>query len=210
MFRSLVLLAEELALWTTENCQPFEASFVAHAISFTRYFGVLTTLALFIYGIRYCEIYLLLFSLGSALNGVVNVVLRAVVADGTLVVPTCVDVYEIGGGNWPSFQSQQVAFIVTFVATYTVMYRAHAHFTAVLALMLVFCAVVAADLMLNYHTRSQIVGGVLIGAFIGAVWQVIVRFAVMPYSRRLLATRLARYLEYQDTLCAASLERKLE
>lgn len=200
---SYSLLAEELALWTTTNCQPFEASFASHVLSVTRYLSIFTTLSLYIAGIRYCEVYLLLFGLGATLNWATNIAVRAAVGDLTFVVPTCVDAYALSG-NWPSYQSQEAAFIVTFLFTYCLIYRARFHIASAFLLTLFFTSVVAADKLLNYHTTSQIVGGVVIGSVLAVLYQIVLRLFVLPLSPQLLSFRIARYLEYRETLCTKS------
>ncbi len=194
-------LAEELALWTTQNCQPFEPTFTAHVLSATRYASLLAMLTLYVAGIRYGELYLLLFGVGSTINWALNLLTRAIVHDQTLVVPTCVDVYNTSG-NWPSYQSQEASFIVAFIASYCVTYRVRAHPLSFFLLMAYFVAVVAGDLLLNYHTKSQIVGAVVEGALFGELLHLYLRVAVLPYAPWLLSTQLARYMQYQETLCA--------
>ena len=200
MALGIVELAEELALWTTNNCQPFEPTFVAHVLSGTRYTGILTTLFLYLAGIRYCEIYLLFFGYGSTINMLINIIARAIIADTTRASPLCVDTYELAG-NWPSYQSQEAAFLTTFLLTYAVVYRARFHALSAVCLLAFFAAVVAADLLLNYHTFSQVVGAVMLGAAHGLEWQVVFRFMMYPHVRTILKWNVAQYFEYQDTLC---------
>lgn len=201
MFGAIGTLAEELALWTTLNCQPFEPTFVAHVLSSLRYVNALLSLSLYVAGIRYYELYLLLFGVGTSIDAVVNLVLRAVVADSTLASPLCVDAYSAAGGNWPSFQSEQAAFVTVFLASYAVVYRARPHVLSNLLLMLFYSAVVAGELLLNYHTRSQILGATIVGSVVAFVWQLALRWAVLPEVDDLLALWPLRYFEYRETLC---------
>lgn len=201
MTHAYAWLAEEIALWTTENCQPFDASFVTHLLAGTRYLNIFTTLSLYVASLRYCELYLLLFGLGSSLNWAVNVVVRVVVHDTALVTPTCVDAYAVGG-NWPSYQAQEAAFLATFMIAYAETYDAELHVVSAYALMQTFVAVIAADKLLNYHTTSQIVGGVLIGCMVGLATHLFYRVAVLPLTQQLLSFRVARYLGYRETFCA--------
>mgnify|MGYP000617912188 CR=1 FL=1 len=200
MFNALVLLAEELATWTTANCQPFDASFVAHSLSFTRYMGVLITLGLFIGGIRYCELYLLLFGFAAILNDLLNLLIRAIVRDTTTVTATCVDVYG-SYGNWPSLQTQQISFVVVFLLTYGVCYNARPNIVGSLSLAMLFSAVIAGDLLLNYHTKSQIYGGLLVGGLFAFLVQIVYRLFVVPYIPRMILWPVLSYFEYTDTLC---------
>lgn len=192
-------LAEELALWTTLNCQPFEPAFVAHVLSFSRYAGVLTTIGLTLASLRYCELYLFLFSIASLFNLAANLLLRAIVHDTTLVVSSCVDVYAFSG-NWPSFQTQDTAFVVTFLASYAVMYRTRVHLLSFFLLVLYLAAVIAGDLHLNYHTRSQIVGASLIGTSIAVVAQFVIRLLIAPFFPTIVGLSLVRYFGYGDSL----------
>lgn len=198
----IVGLAEEIAMWTTINCQPFEPSFTAHVLASLRYVTVLASLMLYVAGIRYGELYLLLFGLGSTIATALNFIIRAVVHDQTLVVPTCIDVYNFAG-NWPSYQAQAATFITVFIGSYCIIYRVRPHWLAYFLLMLFFAATIASDFMLNYHTKSQITGAVIIFSVFALLFQIFLRFLILPYSPEILQTRLATYLEYRETLCAA-------
>ena len=200
MFNALVLLAEELATWTTANCQPFDASFVAHSLVFTRYMGVLISLGLFIGGIRYCELYLLLFGFAAIHNDLMNLLVRVIVRDTTLVTATCIDVYG-SYGNWPSLQTQQFSFVAVFLLTYGVCYNARPNIIGSLSLAIVVAAVIAGDLLLNYHTKSQIYGGLIIGGLFAFIVQIVYRLFVIPYIPRMILWPVLSYFEYTDTLC---------
>lgn len=206
MAHALATLLEEIALWTTTNCQPFEPSIVTHLLSTTRYLTIFTMLSLYVFGIRYCELYIILFGICSTLNWVLNIVLRVIVGDKTLVVATCVDAFSVGG-NWPSFQTQEAAFVTAFIASYAIMYRTRPHLFGSFVLMLFYAAVVAGDLVLNYHTSVQIIGSAAVGCvFGGLICPLVLRFFVLPLAPDLLSFRLVKYLEYRETLCSGKVE----
>jgi hypothetical protein len=198
----LTQLFRELAIWTTRHCQPFEPTFIAHLLSTTRYEGLLTTVLIYAASFRYCDIYLFLFGVGTSINGGVNLLLRVWVADRTRASPDCFDVYDVDGSNWPSYQTQDATFITVFLGTYAVLYRARCDIFAVAIMILAYGGIVAGDLLLNYHTESQIAGAVAAGLVVAVAWQIFIRFAVLPYVPWLLRLPFVAYFEYTDALIA--------
>jgi hypothetical protein len=198
----LTQLFHELAIWTTHHCQPFRPTFVAHLLSMTRYEGLLTTVLIYAASFRYCDIYLFLFGVGTSINGGINLLLRIWVPDDTLASPECFDVYDVDGSNWPSYQTQDATFIVVFLGTYAVLYCARCDVFAAGIMLIAYAGVVAGDLLLNYHTESQVAGGVAAGLVVAVGWQMFIRFGILPYVPWLLRLPLVAYFEYTDALIA--------
>jgi membrane-associated phospholipid phosphatase len=202
-------LFRELAIWTTHHCQPFEPTFVAHLLTTTRYEGFLTTVLIYAASFRYCDIYLFFFGVGTTVNGLLNVLLRVLVHDERRASPLCFDVYNTSG-NWPSYQTQDSTFIVVFLCTYAVLYRARVDPIAVALLLICYAGIVAGDLLLNYHTGSQVAGAVGAGTLCALAWQFVIRFALLPYVPWLLRLPVVAYFEYTDAMIAMPGVPKLE
>jgi hypothetical protein len=190
---------KEIATWTFQHCQPYEDGFVADLLILTRYSDPLLTLFIFAASLARQEIYLLFFGLGAILSSLLNWVLRKAVADHTRVVATCTDAYG-DDTRWPSWQTQNASFLVAFVVTYPLLYNAGMPVYYSFLLFLFYFAVVAGDEMLNYHTRSQIIGGVLVGVVFAFLWQMVIR-AIVPHFPYIMSYPQVNALGYVDTLC---------
>lgn len=209
-------LLREVALFTVTQCGAPD-NVLTTLLAPTRYVGPLLTLLMYVAGLRYKELYLLLFGLGLSLDGYANVAWRYVLRDTERPVATCADAYAPFAS--PSYQAQHTAFFVTFALTYIGLYRPRAklwHFVLLAAFAVV---VFYADRRLNYHSERALLAGAYVGAFNAFVWQVrlrcekevrllilvqlFVRFALYPAFPFVVSTRLARYLAYTDSLCGA-------
>jgi hypothetical protein len=193
-------LLVEIATWTHDNCQPYPDGLVAQLLVLTRYSEPLITLFICAIGIQRQELYLFFFGVATLISMGLNWLLRVVVADRTHVVATCTDAYG-DTQRWPSWQTQNGAFIVTFVATYPLLYAAGMPIYYAYFVFIFYFAVIAGDDMLNYHTHSQIIGAVLVGVSSGFVCQLIIRMLV-PYFPWILAYPQINALGYVDTWCA--------
>jgi len=162
-------LLREVALFTVTQCAAPDSAQTT-LLATTRYVGPLLTLLMYVVGLRYKELYLLLFGLGLSLDGYTNVAWRYVLRDDARVVATCGDAYVPFAS--PSYQAQHTAFFVTFALTYIGLYRPRAKLWHFLLLAVFALAVFYADRELNYHTERALLAGAYIGALNAVVWQV--------------------------------------
>ncbi len=186
----------EVELFTLENCQPYERSWLSAFLSLSRYTAQIITVLLFVVGIRYRELYLLLFGFGLLIDEGVNFTIN-ILNPSMPRVPTCTPVY----GSVIAYQVQHADFFVTFLLGYVALYRACAklwHF----ALLVGFHAwVVLGAHFLNYHTAVAIVAGAALGSINALIYQAFLYWFVVPYFPVLTTLAPVRYFQYQDTLC---------
>lgn len=183
------------------NCQPYSDSWLTSLLALARYMPQLLTFTLYIIGLWHKELYLLLFGLGMSASTLLNWALNSATSDTVLPrVATCVPVH----GAVLSFESQQIAFFVTFVLGYVALYEARARIWHLLLLVSIFALVFLGDHMLNYHTAEAIVAATTLGSVLGFCYQWLLYVAVVPTFPRAMRSRLVRYLEYEDTLCYTS------
>ena len=189
----------EIATWTFQNCQPYEDGIVAQILVLTRYSAPLLTLVIFFATLQRPELYIFLFGIGTLVSTAINTLIRYIINDETHVTATCIDVYG-DTSRWPSWPTQNVTFVVAFIITYPLLYNADMPFYYAILLFLFYFGVVAGDEMLNYHTRSQIAGGAIVGAVTAFLWQLFIR-ALVPYFPAILRVPQVNMLGYVDTLC---------
>ena len=136
------------------NCQPYVDSWLTSLLALARYAPQLLTFTLYITGLWHKELYLLLFGIGMSLSTLLNWAFNSLTGDAVPPrVATCIPVH----GAVLSFESQQIAFFITFAMGYVVLYEAGARVWHMLLLVSIFALVFLGDHMLNYHTAEAIV-----------------------------------------------------
>src|SRR5271165_4506964 len=149
----------EIEFWTLTNCQPFQQSWMAAALAVLRYAPQTITFLLYFGGLRYRELYLLLFALGLTLNSLINVALNALIVTPPRVA-TCIPLH----GATFSWQVQQTAFFVIFSIGFMALYRPRTKLWHIFVLLLFYVATVVATHMLNNDYSNAIVSGGAVGA----------------------------------------------
>jgi len=185
----------EVETWTRQQCQPYTASWMSAVLSLSRYSPQVIQFLLYFAGVRYKEIYLLLFGFGLTGDSLVNFIVNRVAAADARVA-TCPPVH----GALVSFQSQQSAFFVSFALAYAALYRARLKLWHIAALLFFSTAVALADHLLNYHVAPAILNGCLIGATLAVGYQLFLYAIVVPTFPIVLSNSLIAYLAYDDTL----------
>lgn len=167
-------------------------------LALARYAPQLLTFTLYISGLWHKELYLLLFGIGMSLDGALNYALNSWLSDDVLPrVATCVPVH----GAVLSYETQQMAFFVTFVLGYIELYEAAARVWHLLLLVLLFAVVFVGDHLLNYHTAESIVAAATLGSLLAFVYQWLLYVALVPLFPWALRQRWMRWFGYEDTLC---------
>ena len=186
----------ELELYTLQRCQPYERSWFSALLALMRYAPQAITFGLYFAGLRYKELYFILFGIGLSLNSKLNELLNFVIG-GVPRIETCTAMH----GAALAWQSQQVAFFVTFALGYTSLYQAKLKMTHTFALMLFLVLSVISQDFLNYHTPESTIAGVAAGVSLALVYQTLVYLLVVPAFGWLLERRIVRFMGYRDTLC---------
>jgi hypothetical protein len=186
----------EVELFTLINCQPYEQSWLSALLALLRYAPQVVTFLLYFSGLRYKELYLLLFGFGLSANSVVNQLANYLVVVEPRV-PTCTTMH----GAAVSWQSQQVAFFVTFSLGYAALYQARVRLWHVVALELFLALTVVSQDLLNYHSSQSAIAGSVLGTVLALLYQSFLYSIIVPTFYIVLRSSVVRYLNYQDTLC---------
>lgn len=186
----------EIELWALTNCQPFQQSWMAAVLAVLRYAPQTITFLLFFGGLRYREIYLLLFAFGLTLNSLLNLALNALIMTAPRVA-TCVPLH----GATFSWQVQQTAFFVIFSIGFMALYRPRTKLWHIFILLLFYVATVVATHMLNNDFANAIVSGAVVGTLMAFLYQWFLYFIIVPTFPMLLKKPWVRYWDYRDTLC---------
>lgn len=180
------------------NCQPYVDSWLTSLLALARYAPQLLTFTLYITGLWHKELYLLLFGIGMSLSTLLNWAFNSLTGDAVPPrVATCIPVH----GAVLSFESQQIAFFITFAMGYVVLYEAGARVWHMLLLVSIFALVFLGDHMLNYHTAEAIVAAATLGSVLAFCYQWLLYILVVPSFPYVLQSRYVRYFGYDDTLC---------
>jgi hypothetical protein len=190
----------EVELFTLLRCQPYEQSWSSALLALLRYAPQVITFLLYFGGLRYKELYLLLFGLGLSLNSVVNQLLNRLLPSEPRVT-TCTPMHGAG----ISWQAQQVAFFTLFSLGYAALYQARLKLWHTVALTTFLALTVLSQDALNYHTTEATVIGAVLGCLLALLYQSFLYAVIVPSFRIVLRSSLVRYLAYQDTLCFDSL-----
>ena len=167
-------------------------------MALARYTPQLLTFALYVSGLWHKELYLLLFGLGMSFDGILNWLLNSSLSGSVGPrVSTCVPVH----GAVLSYESQQMAFFVTFALGYIILYEAGARIWHLVLLIGLFCIVFLGDHMLNYHTVEAIVAATTLGTLAASIYQWMLYFLFVPAFPFLARQWLVRWIGYEDTLC---------
>lgn len=186
----------EVETWTRLNCQPYEASSMSALLSLARYAPQVIQFLMYFAGVRYRELYLLLFGLGLSLDSLVNLGLNQLIDGGEPRVATCPPVH----GTLTSFQTQQTAFFVVFSLGFASLYRPRLKYWHVLALCAFYLLVALSDHFLNYHRANAIVSGAFFGTTLALIYQTLLHWLVVPWLARISSWTFVVYMSYRDTL----------
>ena len=188
---------EQLTAYAYQNCcdvEHMDAPVLFHWLALGQLASFYVSLVIFIVAWSRHEIYILFFSLGLALDGLLNYGLQQLIQD-----PVPVD--GCGGPyGMPSFQVQHTAFFVTFALTYAQFYKSHLRLLFCITLPAFLFWVCVAQILLNFNTPAQVIVGVLVGQW-SIPYQIVLYFAVEPFFPTILGWRWVRTLGYVDTLC---------
>lgn len=136
-----------------------------------------------------------------SLDALLNWLLNSALSDDVLPrIATCVPIH----GAVFSFETQQMAFFVTFVLGYIQLYEARARLWHLLLLVLVFGVVFVGDHLLNYHRAEAIVSAATLGTLMAFVYQWLLYVAMVPVFPSILRQGWVRWFGYEDTLCFTS------
>lgn len=185
----------EIELFTFQNCQPYEHSWLSAFLSLGRYAPQLITVALFAVGAYKKELYLLFFGFGLLGNTFVNYGLNMLVPSEPRI-ETCTPRY----GNTFSYQVQHIVYFSTFLLGYAVLYRARIAIWNVLLVVLLQWWIVIGAHFLNYYRASAIVSSAIIGAIDALIWQSLLYWFVVPQFGWLVKNNWVSWMGYQDTL----------
>ena len=186
----------ELELWTFVNCQPFVQSWQAAILSLLRYVPDVFSIAIYLIGIRYSEIYLIWFGLGTSGSALICWILNLLITRAPRAA-TCLPIY----GAAISWQTQQLGFIITFALTYMVLYRPRLKLWHVWLVVLFYVFTVIAMHLLNYHFGDAILSGAALGTTLGLIYQSFLYYFIVPTFYTQLRSSLLLYWGAQDTLC---------
>ena len=186
----------EIELWTFTNCQPYQQSWMTALLAVLRYAPLVLTFLMFFAGLRYKELYLLVFGVGLTLSSLTNWLLNELIERAPRVA-TCPPL----SGAAIAWQVQQVGFFVVFSLGYMALYRPRTKLWHVWALTFFYTLTVVGSCMLNYHFPDAIVSGAALGTALALCYQSFLYLVVVPAFPRLLRNSLVRYMAYQDTLC---------
>ena len=186
----------EIELFTYQNCQPYEHSWTSALLSLMRYVPHVITFVLYFAGLRYKELYLLLFGVGLTISSSTNQLLNGLLG-APLRVSSCVALH----GPSISWQAQQAAFFVMFSLAYASLYQARLKLWHAFALELFLALAVIAQEFLNYHTPQATIAGAALGIFVAVLWQLFLYAVIVPSFSIVLRSTFVQYMAYQDTLC---------
>jgi len=186
----------EVELFTLLRCQPYEQTWSSALLALLRYAPQVITFLLYFGGLRYKELYLLLFGFGLSLNSAANQLANSVLRAEPRV-PTCTPMH----GAAVSWQAQQVAFFTLFSLAYASLYQARLKLWHSVALLTFLALTVLSQDALNYHTTESTVTGAALGCLLALLYQSFLYTLIVPSFPLVMRSRLVRYLAYQDTLC---------
>lgn len=186
----------EIDNFIVQVCGPYEQSWLSGLFALTRYAPYFITLVLYVASFWYKEAYLLLFSLGLTFDGLLNHALNEHFQRGARM-DTCLPLW----GGSIAYQVQHAAFFTTFVFGYISLYQARGklwHFILVLLFLGLVCAGAHFE---HFHHADAIVNGAALGMSSAVAYQLFLHWFIVPRLCVALATRLARYWAYNDSLC---------
>jgi hypothetical protein len=186
----------EVETWTRAACQPYEESWMSATFSLTRYTPQVITLILYFAGLRYKELYLLLFGVGLTVDGFINVIFNSLAVNDPRI-DTCLPSW----GSALTYQVQHSAFFVTFSLGYAALYRPRIKMWHMFVIQLFLTVNVLGAHFLNYHRSSSIIAGAALGTLTAFCYQSLLFWLIVPKFSVILRTRFVRYMAYQDSLC---------
>ncbi len=213
----------ELEEFALTHCD-YERSFATQYLVLTHYLSYAITVALFVFGLRGKEIYLVVMSIGLIANTLLNFLLLAAIA---MPIPNptcgshalwCTDPRVEGAHcaatlfgtpdpdcvpcGMPAFQVQHSAFFVTSIEIYAMQWHApHLRFWHQTLLMLWMVLVIYSHAFFGFNSPAQIIAAIFVGSVFSLVWQFLVFFYLVPRFDAVLHWTLLRYVgEYRDTL----------
>jgi len=186
---------EELETFTALNCSDYDASWFSRVLVLTRYTPVFITLLMYVSGLWYKEIYLLLFGIGLSLDSAINSALQELIAEP---VP---EKHCGGPYGMPSDFAQHTAFLYAMLATFPILYSQRIGLLNSSILTLVVALVFAAQTHLHYNTREQVLVGSCVGALLGFAYQLGLYTFVYPYFNTILCCAPLSTFGYVDSWC---------
>jgi len=186
----------EVELYTRANCQPYTSSWMSAFLSLSRYAPSIITFVLYFAGLRYKELYLLLFGFGLTIDAWIGYGLNTLIVNEPRIAG-CLPVF----GSAIAYQVQHAAFFTTFSLGYVSLYQPRTKLWHVAVVLLFYASVVLGAHYLNYYQSAAIVAGAALGSLNALWYQSALFWIVVPTFYIVLRSRLVRYMAYQDTLC---------
>lgn len=188
----------ELDQFIHHLCGPYEQSWLTGVYALLRYAPYFITIALYIASFWYKQIYLLFFSFGLTLDGLINEAINDAV-NRPPRTPKCPPLW----GTAVAYEIETSSFFVTFILGYMTLYRPRTKLWHILLLFIWLALNVSGAHFMHFHHSDAIVNGAILGTFLALTYQVLLHWIFVPSMCRVLRYRLVRYWGYIDTLCNA-------
>lgn len=186
---------EELESFTALNCEGYDATWFERILVTTRYSPLIITLVMYVSGLWYRELYLLLFGVGLTLDNLLNKALQMAI-DERVPQKSC------GGPlGMPSELAQHIAFFYAMLVTFPILYSQRMGLSKALILALGAALVYAAQVELGYNTPEQVLVGSVVGTLFGFVYQLVIYTLLYPYFNTILSWSLVDWCGYADSWC---------
>lgn len=185
----------QLLAYAEANCQPFVTTLAATYLNTLNWSSLLIVFALYVYGARQRELWATLLGFGLTLDWIFNAALRALIRQPR-PLPTC------GAGfGMPAFESEHASFFVVSLIAFAMQWESPHTKTVYLVLLVAYVAAVNAMLVyFNYATPAQALVGDVIGAVLGALWQLFV-FGTVRWHFDAIIEKSTRFYPVVDTTC---------
>lgn len=182
-------------------CGPYEQTWQSGVFALLRYAPYFITIVLYIASFWYKQIYLLFFSIGLTLDGVLNEALNNAFPRAWRT-PGCPPLW----GAAVAYQIEHAAFFITFVLGYMLLYRPRTKLWHILLLFTFYALTVSGAHYMNFHYADAIANGAIVGSFAALTYQTILHWFFVPRLCRMLKHRLIVYWGYMDTLCTGEVQ----
>lgn len=164
-------------------------------LAFTRVSTIFITFGVFGLALFQREIYLVLVSIGLNADWILNLTLRAIIAQPP-PIPGCGPKFSM-----PSYQCQHTAFLFAIALSFFPLFRVHVTYGALLVTGLLWYWSVFGQVLLRYNTASQAIVGSLIGFAFGIAYNVAIRLFLYKRFNSVVQSNFNRsYFGYSNSL----------